>query len=251
MLRNKLYLACALAIGLSLPVATASAQGPADQRTYFTFSQPIELPCKTLPAGTYLFKLADSQSNRHIVQVFDKDGKQIYATLLAIPSQRMEAADKPEVRFMEVAANQPAAVRTWWYSGRTIGHEFIYPKDQAKRLAGRINESVLTVASDDTSDASMRSSELSRINAAGEQTQVSATASATAVTGTAFPGEVEGDFVVPAPTTTVAQDVAVTNRTSPVTTRTELPHTATFLPLTALLGLGSLIGAASLRLRRK
>jgi hypothetical protein len=247
MLRTKLYLACALAIGIALPAATASAQGPVDQRTYFTFSQAIELPGKTLPAGTYLFKLADSQSNRHIVQVFDKDGKQIHATLLAIPSQRMDPSDKPEVRFMEVAANQPAAVRTWWYPGRTVGHEFIYPKAQAMRLAGRINQPVLTVASDDTSDAAMRSAELSRINAAGEP--VSATAS-TEVTGTAFPGRVDGDFEVPAPTTA---EVAVAERTTRTvaTTRTELPRTATFLPLSVLLGLGSLVGAATLRLRRK
>jgi hypothetical protein len=246
MLRNKLYLACALAIGISLPVAMASAQ-PVDQRTYFTFSQPIELPGKTLPAGTYLFKLADSQSNRHIVQVFDKDGKQIYATLLAIPAQRMDPADKPEVRFMEVAANQPAAVRTWWYPGRTTGHEFIYPKDQARRLASQTKGSVLTVATDQTSEDAMRSAELSRINAAGESSQ-GATAS-TQASGRAFPGQVSGDFVVPAPEST-RTGAANTTRTA-AAPRTELPHTATFLPLVALLGLGSLAGAATLRLRRK
>jgi len=35
-----------------------------------TFSGPVEIPGKALPAGTYVFKLLDSQGNRNIVQVF-------------------------------------------------------------------------------------------------------------------------------------------------------------------------------------
>ena len=63
----------------------AGAQGPANQDTFFTFSQAVELPKKTLPAGTYFFQLADSPSNRHIVKVMSQDRKEIHATLLAIP----------------------------------------------------------------------------------------------------------------------------------------------------------------------
>ena len=34
--------------------------GPANQDTFFTFSQAVELPKTTLPAGTYFFQLMDS-----------------------------------------------------------------------------------------------------------------------------------------------------------------------------------------------
>ena len=289
MLRKSLLIACAVAFLSALMPGTAAAQDNNwNQRTYFTFSAPVELPGKTLPAGTYLFKLVDSPSNRHVVQVFDKDEKEIYATVLAIPAQRMTPSDEPEVRFMEVAANQPAAIRTWWFPGRTIGHEFIYPKEQASRLARGANTSVLTVASEANTMDTMREAELARINAESQTSQVAENNTAD-VNGTAVTGRIETQTQTPAQTaqaetqttpttapsssaaTTVPQDTSVTNRpaqpatpapptstesvqtttASNTTTRSELPHTATFLPLLGLLGFGSLTGAAALRLRRK
>src|SRR5919106_1397343 len=187
MLRKSLLVVCAVAFLSALVHGTATAQDINwNQRTYFTFSAPVELPGKMLPAGTYLFKLVDSPSNRHVVQVFDKDEKMIHATILAIPAQRLEPADEPEVRFMEVAANQPAAIRTWWFPGRTIGHEFIYPKEQALRLARGARAEVLTVATDATTTETMREAELARVTAAGETT--ASTTASTEVSGTAFPG---------------------------------------------------------------
>ena len=268
MLRKSLLVVCAVAFLSALVPGTATAQDNNwNQRTYFTFSAPVELPGKTLPAGTYLFKLVDSPSNRHVVQVFDRDEKTIHATILAIPAQRMEPSDEPEVRFMEVAANQPAAIRTWWFPGRTIGHEFIYPKEQALRLARGASAAVLTVATDATTTETMREAELARATAEG-QTTASTTTTTTQITGTAFPGRATAETEVAVTTqsapTTVPQSTAVTQRevetTIPApavsteavsTTRTELPRTATFLPLVGLFGLGSLAGAAALRLRRK
>ena len=263
MLRKSLLVVCAVAFLSALVPGTAAAQDNNwNQRTFFTFSAPVELPGKTLPAGTYLFRIVDSPSNRHVIQVFDKDEKEIHATILAIPTQREKPSDEPEVRFMETAANQPAAIRMWWFPGRTIGHEFIYPKDQATRLARGATAPVLTVATEATTTETMREAELARITAAGE-TQAAVTAAA----------ETQPAVTQPAPTTpsaptTVPQRTEVTQRpvetapapavtTEPVTTvaddttRRELPRTATYLPLLALLGLGSLAGAAALRLRRK
>ena len=47
-----------------------------------------------LPAGTYVFKILDSQSDRHIVQIFDQAQRTVYATILAIPNYRLKATDK-------------------------------------------------------------------------------------------------------------------------------------------------------------
>ncbi|HTA68434.1 MAG TPA: hypothetical protein VK776_09155 [Bryobacteraceae bacterium] len=58
------------ALGAVVPRATADEW---DQKTVFTFSGPVEIPGQVLPAGTYVFKLADSPSNRNIVQIFSKD----------------------------------------------------------------------------------------------------------------------------------------------------------------------------------
>ena len=138
MARTNLFMACALTFAVSLAGTSAAAQEPVNQLTYFTFSAPFELPGgKTLPAGKYVFRIMDSPSNRHIVHVMSEDQTEMHATLMAIPAQRSEPADEPEVRFMEAEADAAPAIRTWWYPGRSIGHEFIYPKDHARSLAAR------------------------------------------------------------------------------------------------------------------
>lgn len=246
MLRIKLALGCALAILVSLSLGTAYAQGPANQLTYFTFSAPFELPGgKTLPAGKYVFKIVDSPSNRHVVQIFNEDQTQIFATVLAIPAQRMEPPDEPEVRFMETAANQPPAIRTWWYPGRTIGHEFIYPKEHALRLAAREAEPVLTVATDATTTETMQTADLARVDRTGAESVWTATENVAAE----VVDKVED--VADAAIDTTRRAVETVTDTTATTTRTMLPRTATALPLIGLLGLGSLVGAGALRLRRR
>jgi LPXTG-motif cell wall-anchored protein len=267
MLRKSPFIVCAAVVLSALVLGTAAAQDSNwNQRTYFTFSAPFELPGKTLPAGTYLFRLLDSPSNRHVVQVFDKDEKEILATVLAIPAQRVQPSDEPEVRFMEVAANQPPAIRTWWFPARTIGHEFIYPKEQAMRLARGANSSVLTVTSDANTTETMREAELARINEGGQTAQVSAGTQAREVSGRRIAGRTKVTTPPPAESeaTTVPQRTAVTQRPvetttaapptsteSVRTTRTALPHTGSYVPLLVVLGLGSLMGAAALRVRRR
>jgi hypothetical protein len=106
-----------------------------NQKTIFTFSGPVEIPGQVLPAGTYVFKLANSQSSRHIVQVFNKSEDHIFGTFLAIPDYRMRPSDKPIIRFEERAGDQPQAIKAWFYPGRNYGHEFVYPKKEAVALA--------------------------------------------------------------------------------------------------------------------
>src|ERR1700727_2050141 len=71
-----------------------------NNKTVITFSGPVEIPgvhmkgWAVLPAGTYVFKILDSQSDRHIVQIFNKEETTIYATILAIPNYRLKATNK-------------------------------------------------------------------------------------------------------------------------------------------------------------
>jgi hypothetical protein len=113
-----------------------------DQRTIFTFSGPVEIPGQVLPAGTYVFKLADSSSNRNIVQVYGKNEKHLYGTFLAIPDARLQPAGKPIITFDETPAGSPEAVRAWFYPGDTYGHQFVYPKPKAVALAKANNTPV-------------------------------------------------------------------------------------------------------------
>jgi hypothetical protein len=99
-----------------------------------------------LPAGTYVFKILDSQSDRHIVQIFNKDETVIYATILAIPNYRLKATDKTVMTFSERPAGEPEALRAWFYPGRNWGDEFVYPKARAVELAKTANTPVLFTA---------------------------------------------------------------------------------------------------------
>jgi len=80
--------------------------------------------------------------------VFDKDEKKIYTTMLAIPNDRLEPADKPIVLFSERASGSPQAVKVWFYPGERIGNEFVYPKTQAMRIAKDTHQSVLAMNND-------------------------------------------------------------------------------------------------------
>ena len=134
MLRNALRSACAVALLACFIEGAASAQ-TVDKRTVFTFSGPVALPGVTLPAGQYLFRLADPASSRKVVQVLSADGKTPYGMFFSLPAERFEPASTPEVQFMETASGMPAAIKAWWYAGERNGYEFMYPKDQARRLA--------------------------------------------------------------------------------------------------------------------
>src|ERR1043166_1117390 len=127
--------------------ATASAQ-LANKKTTVTFNEPVEIPgvnAQVLPAGVYVFKLLDSLSDRHIVQVFNKDESHIYATILAIPNYRLRATDKTVMTFAERAAGDPQAIRAWFYPGDNWGQEFVYPEKRALQLAKATNLPVLYI----------------------------------------------------------------------------------------------------------
>jgi hypothetical protein len=106
-----------------------------NKKTILTFSAPVELPGVALPAGTYVFKLADSLGDRNIVQVFNKDESHLYATILAIPDYRVEPKDKTVITFEERPSGTPEAIRAWFYPGDNYGQEFVYPKPRAIELA--------------------------------------------------------------------------------------------------------------------
>jgi hypothetical protein len=119
------------------------------RKTKITFSAPVEIPgvhlkgWSILPAGTYVFKILDSQSDRHVVQIFNADETTIYATILAIPNYRLKATDKTVMTFRERPAGQPEALRAWFYPGANWGEEFVYPKARAVVLAKETNTPIL------------------------------------------------------------------------------------------------------------
>lgn len=214
---------------LNAPAVDAQDFNP-NKKTYFTFSAPVEVPGATLQAGKYLFQLADLQGNRHVVQIFNEDGSTLIVTTLTIPEQRLEPTGDPVVKFIETPAGTAAAIRSWFYPGDTIGDEFIYPKEQAMRIARATSQTVLS--SDTISGEGiqgMKAETVARIDAEGAAAAAAAAAEVTLPPVTSPETPVE----IPAPVGT--------------TGRTELPRTASDTPLVGLIGLLALAGALSIR----
>jgi hypothetical protein len=148
--RFKLAFLALLAGGASFFTATARAD-EYDKETTLTFNEPVEIPGHVLQAGSYVFKLADGESNRNIVQVFTHDQKNLIATVLALPDSRLEPADNTIVTFEERPSGSPEAVHSWFYPGDTEGFEFAYP-DSEERLAAKSSVSSPTRQSQATKE---------------------------------------------------------------------------------------------------
>jgi hypothetical protein len=131
-LQTKMIVLAGLAATFLLPGARADEW---NQKTVVTFGAPVEIPGQILPAGTYVFKLANSHSSRHIVQVFSKDETRVFGTFLAIPGYRVRPSEKTILRFEERATGSPQAIKAWFYPHKNYGHEFVYPKTEAVALA--------------------------------------------------------------------------------------------------------------------
>ena len=113
-----------------------------NQKTTLTFSQPVELPGIVLPAGTYVFKLVETTTYRHVIQVSNAEENMVFATILAIPDYRLKATSDTVIHFRERPAGRPEAIRGWFYPGRLFGHEFVYSKERATELAQVTHQAV-------------------------------------------------------------------------------------------------------------
>ena len=123
---------CLLAVLIVLPAAHAD-QG--NQETRVTFSQPVQVPGRVLPAGTYVFVLPDEANDHFQVRVFNADRSMLVATLLTISAERSKVTDNTVFGLAERGSAQPEAIVTWFYPGETVGHEFVYPKQMQQELA--------------------------------------------------------------------------------------------------------------------
>ncbi len=221
-------LGCMGLLGVMMPAVRADEW---DQKTVFTFGGPVEVPGQVLAPGTYVFKLADSASDRDIVQVFNKDENHLYGTFLTIPDYRVTPAGKTIITFEERPVGSPEAVRTWFYPGENYGHDFVYPKPKATELAKANNTAVASMPAELTQNTTMPTTTV-------QEPQV--TAMRTAPLKAQKPTEEEVDVieVFAAPLEVDPEDQALP---------AQLPKTASNVPLIGILGLLSIGAALGLR----
>jgi hypothetical protein len=249
-------LCCAAA--LTALIAPGARADEWNKKTILTFSGPVQIPGATLPAGSYVFKLADIPGNRHVVQVFDKDEKKIYTTMLAVPNQRLEPSDKPIVLFSERASGSPQAVKVWYYPGDTIGNEFVYPKAQAMKIAKESHTKVLAMNDERKSSVNtageipveMKTAALGYFDENGDwQSEAAKPVVMSTPPAQTAKAETAKPETAPARTMAQAQTTSGTSGSRPV--RKHLPRTSSSLALFELLSGLSMVGGFAVRAIRQ
>jgi hypothetical protein len=224
-----------ICLGMAIAVSAPTVQADGwNKKTVVTFSQPIEIPGDIiLPAGTYVFKLLDSASDRHIVQIFNEDQTHLYATILAIPNWRLQVTGKTVMTFGESPVGVPQPIRSWFYPGANSGEEFVYPKRRAMELAKLSNQPIIAMpvemepvitrparSATDEPVIILRETPLTAIRPTGEEVAVA-------------------EVVTRQPWKEPLPDARLTENDGAASVN-RLPQTASLLPLVGLLGLLSL-----------
>ena len=133
-----LLIACMALIGLSMKTAQADEW---NKEMSFKFSAPVQVPGKVLQPGKYVFRLADSDSNRNVVQIFsvDESGRQNFVAMIeTVPDFLMQTPDKPIVQFEERHIGDAEAIKSWFYPGDNYGWHFVYPKSEQLESASLV-----------------------------------------------------------------------------------------------------------------
>jgi hypothetical protein len=130
--RKLVILAAMLAFLAVLPVARASEQ---DQATKLTFDRAIQIPGRVLPAGTYWFVLEETTASPSVVHIFNSDRSSVLASVLTINAERSNPTDDTAITFASRGSMQPENLVTWFYPGRTSGHQFVYSNAEEAELA--------------------------------------------------------------------------------------------------------------------
>jgi hypothetical protein len=264
----RVFRVLAIFLGLAAFSAAFAIRSRADEwdkATKVTFAEPVQVPGTTLAAGTYVFRLLDSQSNRHIVQIYNDDHTRLITTVLAIANYRLEPAGKTIITFDERPADQPMALEAWFYPGDNFGQEFVYPKSEAEQLSRLNNREVPSTGSEEAyPNHSQQQSQQSQSTTAQntpapqntpppqskpenppsqpESAPAPSAAQQQPAPAPANPPAQANPAPAPAPNPAPTQ-------TAPQTER-QLPHTASFFPLVGLAGLAFLGLAVLLRISR-
>ncbi len=260
----KAFAFVAIAVASSVGIVKA---GEWDKKTVITINEPLRVPHAVLAPGTYVIRLADADSDRHVVQFFDKDESHLITTILAIPNERLQPTGKSVFAFWETPAGEPQALRAWFYPGDNFGQEFAYPKNEAARITANNKGATVPISDEKTSGSSQAASSATPVNPPAAEDPAPATqANAETQPQTApepvnpqpaqEPARVAAAPQQTAPAAANDQPAAPVNsaasttddaqRVAQTSTPETLPKTSSNIALFGLLGLLSILGGTAL-----
>jgi LPXTG-motif cell wall-anchored protein len=258
-------IARAAAIGvlatMSFPIA--SMADDYDKKTIITITEPLEVPGIVLQPGKYVFKLLNSSSNRHIVEVMNERMDHLYALTFTAAARKIQPKGRTVLTFYEGKGNQPHAIRQWYWPGDLDGQEFLYPHKQAERISAvagvKVPEGAIPTSKESGQKLIADNAEKEETKVVLESRAVEPAPATTTTVVTAQPAPepepeprtlaLNAEPPAPEPAPQVSQTPPPP--AEPVTVakaiETEtLPQTASPLPLIALFGVIALLLAASI-----
>ena len=116
----------AFALGFAaLTVAPQLTAGEADKAVMMSFSAPVEIPGKVLPAGNYIFRALSNSPN--VILVSNADDSRHVGVTMTLPTYNATTPEKVHVDFAERRSDKPPAMKSWTYPGSPTGFELVYP----------------------------------------------------------------------------------------------------------------------------
>lgn len=126
MIRN-LFAAATLGIVLSSQLLVLPLRADEwDKQTNLTINAPVSIAGTVLTPGKYVLKLLDSDSDREVVQIFNRYQTHLITTVHATAVERLEPTGKPVFSFYETAPGHTMALRSYFYPGDEDG--LMFPK---------------------------------------------------------------------------------------------------------------------------
>jgi outer membrane biosynthesis protein TonB len=124
------FLSLLLLIPFTGAFLTTPAQAdPVYKTTTVTFTGPVEIPGRVLLPGTYVMNLLQPlAANHNIVRFYNADQTHMYGMVFAVPAYRVNITPKTVITFEERAGNTPPALHTWFYPFDHWGEQFVYSK---------------------------------------------------------------------------------------------------------------------------
>jgi len=210
--------------------ATAAiAQSP--KGSSLTLEEPLEIGDTILEPGTYLITVVPGD-RRDVLKVTGEDGTKTFATVLTTPHVATATADQKQYVYFPTTAGSTRVLRTWSATGATgLRYDIVYPETRAMELATLANGPVVAYK-DGTVAADLTTTELEVVSPNKE------------VMVYVAPGDAVADD------TEEPVEVAETPPRDRPMTASELPTTASRLPLFAALGFLLLLAAGGVRILR-
>ncbi|HXN22833.1 MAG TPA: hypothetical protein VOA41_08845 [Candidatus Dormibacteraeota bacterium] len=197
-----------LLLTVLLIMAGVTSADQQNKKTVFTFKDSVQVPGQVLPAGTYVFKLANSDANRHIVQIYNQDETKLITTILAVPNYQLTPSGETIITYAKAPANQPVALEAWFYPGDNFGQQFAYPEAVASELTTLNTIKVPSTGSEQAYPSSTSDTTSASASSSSTTTPSSSAASSSSAPSTTAPATSDSMTSTTTTTTTTATATA-------------------------------------------